>query len=79
MKEKELLKRRRGIFKLLGSPGIEFKDSIRPAYVAGGPERQPYSYSVPSPHGCSKIPAQGSRRRAEKRNKKKRRKDRQDG
>jgi hypothetical protein len=34
------------IFKLLRSPRINIKDSVPP----GGPVRQPYAYSVPSPH-----------------------------
>jgi hypothetical protein len=41
----------RRYLKLLGSPGIDSEESISPAYVnPGGPVRQPYSYSVPSPH-----------------------------
>jgi hypothetical protein len=35
-------------FKLLWRPGIDSKETIPPAYVAG-PVRQPYSYSVSSP------------------------------
>jgi hypothetical protein len=39
------------ILKLVRSPRIDSKESIPPAYVAcGGPVRQPYSYSVPSPN-----------------------------
>ncbi len=34
----------------LKSPGIGSEESIPPAYVAWRPLRQPYSYSVPSPH-----------------------------
>jgi hypothetical protein len=40
------------IFKLLMIPGIYDKESILPAYLAW------YSYSVPSPVDCLKIPAQ---------------------
>jgi hypothetical protein len=47
-----------GIFKLLRSQGIDaarnrFRQPIQP----GGPERNPYSYSVPNPHGFFQIPA----------------------
>jgi hypothetical protein len=38
-KEKELLKSRGSIFKLLRSTGIDSEVSFRPAYVAGGPVR----------------------------------------
>ncbi len=37
-------------FKLLGSPGINFKETIPPASEPRWPVRQPYSYSVPSAH-----------------------------
>jgi hypothetical protein len=43
------------ICKLLRSPRIDFKESIPPGCVAWRLVRQPYSYSVPSPH--KKIPA----------------------
>jgi hypothetical protein len=47
------------IFKLLRSPGISSKEPIPPGCAAWrGPVRQPYSYSVPSPIDCLKIPAQ---------------------
>ncbi len=36
------------IFKILRSPRIDSKEPIRQAVLPGGPERQPYSYSVPS-------------------------------
>ncbi len=39
------------IFKLLRGPRIDSKESIPgPPMQPGGPVRQPYSYSVPSPH-----------------------------
>jgi hypothetical protein len=41
---------RDGILKLFRSPGIDSKESIPLAYVAGSPVREPYSYLVPSPH-----------------------------
>ncbi len=34
---------------------MDSKESIPPAYVAGGPLRQPYSYSVPSPKVAIKF------------------------
>jgi hypothetical protein len=34
----------------MDSPEIDSKESIPPAYVAGGPVREPYSYLVPGPH-----------------------------
>jgi hypothetical protein len=39
-----------GNIKLLRIQGIDFNESIPPAMYPGGPVRQPYSYSVPSPH-----------------------------
>ncbi len=38
------------IFKHLRSPRIDSKETIPLGYVAYGPVRQPYSYSVASPH-----------------------------
>jgi hypothetical protein len=48
---------RDGIFKLLRSPGIIFKGSILPAYVAGGPVRNPIPIRFLAPIDCSKISA----------------------
>jgi hypothetical protein len=46
------------ILTLLRCPGIDSKESIPPAYVAGGPVRKPYSCSgFLAPIDCSKIPA----------------------
>ncbi len=50
MKEKELLKSRGGIFKLLRSTGIDYKESIPPAYVTDGPVRHnpiPFRFLAP--------------------------------
>jgi hypothetical protein len=50
------------IFKHLRSPRINSKESIPPAYAAlkpGGPVRQSYSYSVPSPHRLFKNSSTG--------------------
>ncbi len=49
-KRKSKVMIRARIFKLLGSLTMDSKKSIPPAYVAGRPVRQPYSYSVPSPN-----------------------------
>ncbi len=37
-------------FKLLRIPRIDYKEPIPPGHVAWRPVRQPYSYSLPSPH-----------------------------
>ncbi len=42
---------RDGIFELLRSPGIDSKESYSASLCSlAGPVREPYSYSVPSPH-----------------------------
>ncbi len=50
------------IFKLLRSPRSDSKESIPPGNVAcrrGGPVREPYSFSVPSPHRQFKTSSTG--------------------
>jgi hypothetical protein len=48
--------------KLLRSPRIDSKEPIPPGGVAGGPVRQPCSYSVSSPHRLFKNSSSASRR-----------------
>ncbi len=47
----------KGIFKLLRSPGINFKESVPPAYVAwrAGTTTLLYSFSAARPTDCFKI------------------------
>jgi len=50
MRKRSKVMIRARILKLLGSLTMDSKKSIPPAYVAGRPVRQLYSYSVPSPN-----------------------------